>query len=114
MFQVSHSGRRGYRRAGSLPAVRPEDGEYLVRIGYPRLEKHGFVGLAVPQLVHRAGQAEPVEKLVMAAVLGFLDRRASPQIPVAVPERLVVALVRFDVGEHERMLAHEKGMAPAR
>ena len=67
------------------------------------------------QLVHRADEAEPVQELVVAAIFDLVRcvvlRHSSP---VAVPQRFVVALVRLDVREQERVLLHEERMAPAR
>src|SRR5436309_12937141 len=96
-----------------LNRLRPEDGEDLVGIRDPRLEEHRFVGLAL-ELRHRARQAEPVQELVMAAILRLGDRSVAPRRPVAVAERLVVALVRLHVREHQRVLRDQERVAPAR
>src|SRR5438105_360601 len=51
--------------------LRLEHGEALVGVERPRLDELALVGLA-PQRLHRAGEHEPVEHLLLA---GLLDRR---------------------------------------
>ena len=74
------------------PLFRTEGGEHLVGVGDPAFEEHRLVGLAA-QFAHGAGQHEPVQQFVVAAVLRLLDGGVAPHLPVAVPQRLVVAAI---------------------
>src|SRR5262249_16395247 len=73
-------------RAGAVTALRTlrsEDCEHLVGVRDPRLQEHRLIGLAL-ELGHRARQAEPVQELVVAAILRLGDGGVAPRRPVAV------------------------------
>jgi hypothetical protein len=62
----------------------------------------------VAQFVHGAGEAEPIEDFVVPPVLDFFDRGIAPQLPIAVFQRFVIALVRLDVREHQGVFLYQK------
>ena len=72
--------------------------------------------------IRRAGgRAQPsrrpgrtFQQLVVAAIFRFLGGGRPPRRPIAGPQRFVVALVRFDVREHQRVLCDQERVAPAR
>src|SRR5215469_16556912 len=95
-------------RASSFPGssgmtLRLEDCETLVRVEDVALHVGGFGG-PPPELVHRADQAQPVEDLLLAAVLDGAKGPLPPRRIVGGLQRLVEGAVGFDIGVEQVVL----------
>jgi hypothetical protein len=98
---------------GATRRLGAPDREDLVRVAGPGLDEARFLRLAV-ELIHRAGQAVPVEQLVVAGLLDFGQRRLAPEGVVAFLQRLEVLLVGLDVGVEVAVARREEVMRPRR
>src|SRR5262245_6344057 len=93
-------------------SIRRRDQERLGRIEDPGVDEARLRGLA-PKLAHGAGEAHPVQDLLLAAVLDRRARIAAPSLPVAALQRFVHAPVGRCVGPQEVVLCRQERMAPA-
>src|SRR6266508_1938867 len=97
----------------STKSVWRGDQERLGRIEDPGVDEARLLGRAL-ELAHGAGEAHPVQDLLLPAVLDGGTGIATPGLPVAVAQRLGHAPVGRRVGPQEVVLGGEEGMAPAR
>src|SRR5579884_407687 len=106
----TYSCKSAYGITTSLGAKARDD---LVRVHDVALDQHG-VPRAQAQLGHRAHQAEPVQQLLLAAVLDLTKRPLPPDRVVAGDQRREQFSVRGQVGIQAIVLRREEGVRPAR
>ena len=79
-------------------ALGTEDGEDLVGVREPGLDKARLLRLAAAQFGHGAQHEEPVERFLVAVLFDVLQRGLAPELVVPGDHGVEVEAVGFDVG----------------
>src|SRR5688500_5584440 len=92
--------------------LRREYRDAFAGVHQPALDEVDVAGL-LAGLVHGARERDPVQELLLAALLQLLQLEVTPGQIVAGLQLLESSAVRVDVGEYPVVLVGEEGVRPA-